>query len=89
MSLDPSKSEPWPDPPIPDQDEEGFMRPPWAKYPNLRKGSAGWRMGQGEAYRDDFNTWWSRQPRNVRLALRSKYPEPAEWAGFWRLQSGA
>jgi hypothetical protein len=81
--TDPHAAGPWPDPPIPDLDSDGLMVPPWIKYPNLPRTSMGWRMGQGEAYRDDFDLWWSRQPRNIRLAARSKYPESVEWSGFW------
>jgi hypothetical protein len=59
------------------------MNPPWVKFPNLPRASMGWRMGQGEAYLDDFDVWFSRQARATRLAIRGRYPEPSEWAGFW------
>ncbi|MCB0337393.1 MAG: hypothetical protein KDD62_13850, partial [Bdellovibrionales bacterium] len=60
-------SGPWPDPPIPDFDEENFMVPPWIKYPNLLRGSMGWRMGIGEDYRERFDTWLIALPRNLEL----------------------
>ena len=77
-----------PDPPIPDFDSEGLMHPPWAKFPNILRGSIGWRMGVGEAYLEDFSTWWSCQPRPARLSLRAKYVEPSAWAGYWQSLSG-
>ena len=80
---------PWPDPPIPDLDADGFMRPPWEKFPNLPRGSSGWRMGIGEQYIESFSNWWSRQARPTRLALRAKYPEPSNWSGYWLSISGA
>ena len=80
---------PWPDPPVPDLDTDGFLHPPWLKYPNLLRRSMGWRMGLGEAYLNDFSVWWSRQPRNVRVAVRAKYPEPQDWSGFWSSLAGA
>lgn len=83
MSIERIEVGPWPDPPIPDFDSNGCMCPPWIKYPNLPRRSSGWRMGMGEAYRNDFEVWWSRQPRQARLAVRSAYPEPQEWLGFW------
>ena len=43
-------SGPFPDPEVPDLDSAGRFVPPWVKYPNLRRGSMGWRMGAGEWY---------------------------------------
>lgn len=74
----------FPNPPVPDLDEESLMIPPWVKYPNIPKGSVGWRMGIGEEYCHIlFPTWWSRQTRKVRLRVREKYPEPAGWSDFY------
>lgn len=90
MSIDERTSvEPWPEPVIPDLDIDGRMHPPWVKFPNLPRRSAGWRMGMGESYLRAFQAWWSRQPRPVRLSVRTRYPEPEEWAGFWQSQAGA
>ena len=38
----------------------------------------------GEAYWEDFNVWWDEQSADVRMAMRTKYPEPEGWLGFWR-----
>jgi hypothetical protein len=89
MASDSLSSDSWPDPEIPSVDSAGHMRPPFAKYPNLRRASSGWRMGQGESYIEEFGVWWSRQPRHVRLAVRQAYPEPEEWSGFWASRFGA
>jgi hypothetical protein len=69
--------------PIPDLDDEGFMPPPWAKYPNIRYGSVGWHMGFGEEYWLRFAHWYEAQPASVRDRVRDKYPEPPGWAGAW------
>ena len=89
MASDMLRSDPWPDPEIETFDAAGNMRPPFAKYPNLRRASAGWRMGQGEEYAEAFESWWSRQKRRTRLAVRQTYPEPSEWIGFWKTRFGA
>jgi hypothetical protein len=73
---------------LPDFDEDQFMRPPWAKYPNLPAGSMGWRMGVGEVYLERYGVWFSRQARSNRLAVRAKYPAPAEWVQFWSSHFG-
>ena len=79
----------WPDPPIPDVDSNGFMHPPWEKFPNIPRNSIGWRMGVGEQYLEEFSIWWSRQDRAKKLAVRALYSEPSAWTGFWRSLSGA
>lgn len=75
---------PWTEPEIPTFDAEGLMVPPWVKYPNLPRGSMGWRMGVGESYLDDFDKWWSRQRRDVRLRVKSVYPEPSDWPEYYK-----
>jgi len=79
--------EPWAGPPIPDFDFEGHMRPPWAKFTNLPRRSSDWLMGMSESCKDSFEAWWSRRPRADRLSIRTKYPEPQEWAGFGQSQA--
>jgi hypothetical protein len=81
--MDPTKcSGPFPDPPIPDIDDEGYVVPPWVKYPNLRVGSMGWRMGMGEWHLEKFRNWWAVQSDETCQAFKAKYPEPEEWHGF-------
>lgn len=67
-----------------DMDSEGLMHPPWKKFPNIPRGSMGWRMGPGERFFERFCSWWLRHPNHIRLALCAKYMEPAPWAGFWQ-----
>ena len=74
----------FPQPEIPSTDANGLMVPPWVKYPNIPRRSAGWRMGVGEHYLEEFGSWWNRQPRAKRLELRAAYVEPEEWAGFYK-----
>lgn len=80
---DPTRSEAWSDPAVPDLDDDGYVLPPWINFPNLPRASSGWRMGQGETYLQDFDIWLTRQPRSVRLALQTKYPAPPAWSLFW------
>ncbi len=74
----------FPDPEIPSIDETGHMIPPWDKYPNLEKGSMGWRMGMGEAYIEEFQVWYLMQLRPTQIHMMKNYPEPEEWKGFYR-----
>ena len=81
MSDDPSIAGFWPDPPIPDFDSDGYMVPPWIKYPNLERISMGWRMGAGENYKRAFLEWWRKRSYELNCAYRAKYMEPDEWKG--------
>lgn len=74
------------DPPVPDMEADGLMVPPWIKFPNIPRGSIGWRMGMGEDYRDRFQIWYTKQLRDTHKRLWGKYPEPEDWTGFYRQQ---
>jgi hypothetical protein len=78
-----NKADGFPDPEIPSVDIEGLMVPPWLKYPNIPRRSMGWRMGVGEQYLEEFASWWQKQPREKRNAVKQTYAEPADWAGFF------
>jgi hypothetical protein len=73
----------FPNPEIPSFDEQGLMRPPWQKFPNIPHGSIGWRMGAGESYSDDFREWLESQPESIKSLMREKYPLPDGWTGFY------
>jgi hypothetical protein len=77
-----SVSGPFPNPEVPDLDLEGRLVPPWVKYPNLRRGSMGWRMGMGEWYLDKFAPWWKQLSEAKRVQYRADYPAPEEWQSF-------
>lgn len=81
--FNPKLSTSFPSPEIQQFDDERLMVPPWIKFPNLRRLSMGWRMGIGEAYKDDFRDWYISQIREVELKVRTKYPEPCEWKGYY------
>jgi hypothetical protein len=40
-------------------------------------------MGVGEDYWYSFKDWWQMQPGSVRLQLKTTYPEPEAWVGFY------
>jgi len=81
--FDPNVSTEFPDPPLPSFDSEGRPVPPWEKYPNLRRGSMGWRMGAGEIFlRETFAPWWSKLGEAERTKYRLAHPAPDEWKGY-------
>lgn len=78
-----TKIKPFPNPEVPDFDESKIMVSPWIKFPNLPFGSLGWRMGDGEYFMDRYAAWYQSQNTQVRRITREKYPEPADWKGFY------
>jgi hypothetical protein len=79
----------WPEPPIPEVDDSGFVVPPWVKFPNIPARSIGWRMGVGEAHAIKFHEWYTQQPEEIRAVVRSRYPEPIAWTGYFQRRSEA
>jgi len=73
---------PYADPPVPDKDDDGYLVPPWIKYPNIPRESLGWRMGDGEVYLIRFGGWWRNQSDDSHQAFKAKYVEPEHWRGF-------
>jgi len=74
--------------PVPEVDDEGLLVPPWIKYPNIHRGSIGWRMGFGEDYWVQFQEWWKAQSSEVRQRIQAKYPDDGDWSGFWQMANG-
>lgn len=68
---------------------EGRRRlvPPWVKYPEIPRGSIGWRMGAGEWYARMWSRWIDRlASEDVREYWRLYEPIPFPWAG-WALST--
>lgn len=68
--------------------DEGRPNPPWHEFPHLRKGSMGWRMGAGEDYILEFREWFRRLNDQMQAEYSQQFPEPEEWAGFYKNLSG-
>ncbi|BDS11328.1 hypothetical protein [Aureispira anguillae] len=39
------------------------MLPPWKKYPKIWRFSIGWRMGKGESYLYQWESWFLKLPK--------------------------
>ena len=61
-------------------DDIGLPIPPWIAFPEIGRGSIGWRMGGGEDYWGEFWTWYRSQKEPEKLKYQSLYPEPEEGA---------
>lgn len=74
--------QPFPDPEVPDIDNEELMVPPWVKYPNLPLGSIGWRMGVGEDYWYKFIGWYKFSRGDIKKKVQDKYKTEGAWEMF-------
>lgn len=56
--------------------------PPWVAFPDLPRGSMGWRMGAGEEALMRFAEYVRGLPLEEARQLQERYPEPEAWQGF-------
>jgi len=59
------------------------MKPPWKEHPEIEPGSIGWRMGYGEEYMMDFNTWFENQTEEFKRIYSDENPPPPILAEFF------
>jgi hypothetical protein len=62
------------------------LRPPWQEFTNIRRGSIGWRMGEGEDYLYRWREWFDTLKESEIEAYAQLYPEPDEWHGFYSFE---
>ena len=55
----------------------------WLMFPQLDRGSIGWRMGSGEDYLAKWHKFYKHLNKKEKRAYQSKYPEPLGWEGFY------
>jgi len=66
------------------------MITPWDKYPEIPKGSIGWRMGRGEDYAIEFYKWFRTLDTKKQNDFIANNQEPEDWAGYYdRLKAHA
>ncbi len=61
----------------------GTLMPLWVKYPQIPRGSIGWRMGGGEWYAWMFSHWWASLDAADRAAYRARWIPEGEWADWF------
>lgn len=59
--------------------ENNIYAPLWLMYPNIPKGSIGWRMGYGESYLMEQYRWFSKLSDEEKREYNEKFPEPKVW----------
>lgn len=64
------------------------MAPPWVEFPEIPRGSIGWRMGAGESYICDWSAWFGGLTEAGQEAYAAAHPEPPTWRHFYAGQSG-
>jgi len=66
------------------------MPPLWAKFPDIPWGSIGWRMGWGEEYWGEWQSFFLDLDEGARASYRKDWPEPEGWTGLYAfIESGA
>ncbi|MDE7425322.1 MAG: NADAR family protein [Lachnospiraceae bacterium] len=60
-----------------------IMSPPWIAYPEIERGSIGWRMGCGEDYLMKWGRWFDALDEEEQKEYQVLFPEPVTWKGYW------
>lgn len=66
------------------EDQEYSYLPPWKTYPDLDRYSLGWRMGEGEAYVDEFRIFWESLTEFDQRLYQTRYLATGEWEGWYK-----
>ena len=57
---------------------------PWVVFPNIKSQyGIGWRMGGGEDFMVQFQTWYKSASKGERRDFQSKWPEPSGFETFY------
>ncbi len=59
-------------------DPDGLPLPPWRAFPWWPT-SMGWRMGGGEVYMEQFDSWFAQQSQASLRAYKKRYRPPLYW----------
>jgi hypothetical protein len=63
--------------------ETNDMLAPWEALPEIPRFSIGWRMGEGEDYLGDWQTWLRALSPTRREAYRLNHPETSSWEDIY------
>lgn len=64
-----------------------LLLPPWLAYPEIERGSIGWRMGYGEDYLMKWGSWYNALQPEEATEYQQLFPEPITWKGYWKHQN--
>lgn len=59
------------------------MQPPWIAFPDIARGSIGWRLGDGADYMDAFHRMLDALAPHDRTEYEANHPEPPDWHGLY------
>lgn len=60
------------------------MAPLWLIFPEISRGSIGWRMGYGEDYAIKFWEWYDLLTEEDKIKYQNLFPEPIGWQGIYK-----
>ena len=61
-----------------------LLPPLWIAYPEIERGSIGWRMGYGESYICEWGPWYNSLSDDEQISYKELFPEPITWKGYWK-----
>jgi len=59
------------------------MNPPWVEYPDIAPRSLGWRMGEAQAYLENFWRYYNSLGATEQNEYKKNNRPPLKWSGFY------
>ena len=63
-----------------------IVPPPWHEFPEIPRGSIGWRIGEGEDYLYAWRDWFDTLSEQGIASYISSFPEKPGWEGFYEFE---
>lgn len=63
--------------------DKNIMPPLWIAYPEFERHSIGWRMGYGESYLYEWQSWLETLTEEEVKTYQELFPAPVTWNGYW------
>jgi len=62
------------------------MKTPWQAFPEYKRHSMGWRMGDADGYKNKFRAWFQSLSKEDQTSFIQNNPTPDEWVGFYVIE---
>jgi hypothetical protein len=66
--------------------KEQTMKTPWQAFPEYKRQSLGWRMGDADGYLHTWRRWFQNLSKEDQIRFIQNNPTPDEWVDFYDIK---